>query len=345
MGTLTTKIVYNLLLGGLSILVLAASWIFVDKNASLFEISQIAFGAAFIGNHPHFTSSYMLMYGDFRKNILKSARYIWAAIVVPAILLIYLLYCLAAERRDLLGHAVNAMFFLVGWHYVKQIFGVVAVTAAQRNYFYSGFDRVIVLTNLFSIWAVSFLNSQTYAGWFDFYGLKYQSFELSVNWMKLSYLVFFVSLAVVVYRHVEKYLKTGKTPGTAAAVALLTLYAWYLPVFAHPFFAYLIPFFHSLQYLVFVWYFKRQQQTDRHPSAWYKYLFLYAFGAIVSGALIFEIIPKALDSAYKFQNADLGEKPFLVVFLLFINIHHYFIDNTIWKSSNLEVKKYLTFSA
>ncbi len=339
----------NMALGGFSILFMAACWIFIDRGVSLFNISQIAFAAAFVANHPHFASSYMLLYSDFRKNIFKNIKYFWAAVVVPAALFSYLLYCLLAERADLLGYSINAMFFLVGWHYVKQIFGVVVVTSALKRFFYSKNERNIILANLFSIWGISFFNSQTYIGNFDFYGIKYASFGFDNVWLKVSYAVFVISLITMIAIHVKKYIQEGTLPVSSAVVAMLSLYAWYLPAFSHPHFAYLIPFFHSLQYLVFVWFFKKNQVKANLPAEdvvvrrqeWVRQFYGYIAVSLILGAMFFEFIPKNLDKIYKFTEAGLGTNPVLVAFLLFINIHHYFIDNVIWKSANPEVKKHL----
>jgi hypothetical protein len=59
------------------------------------------------------------------------------------------------------------------------------------------------------------------------------------------------------------------------------------------------------------------------------------------GALSFEFVPKAIDSTGLWHTASLGNSPILVSFLIFINTHHYFIDNVIWRSNNEQIKKYL----
>ena len=341
--------VTNMLLGGLSILVCIACWMFIDKSVSVMTVSQFAVTMAFIVNHPHFASSYMLLYSDFRKNITKSFKYLWAAVLAPALLLGYLAYCIIYQRADLLGHSINAMFFLVGWHYIKQIFGVVIVTSALRKFYYSNTERYIILLNLFSIWAISFFNSQTYIGSFDFYGIKYNSIGFDKVWLNLSYSVFISSFIYMVGMHVKKYIDTGLLPVSSAMVAMGALYVWYIPTFNHPHFGYLIPFFHSLQYLVFVWAFKKNQVNDQIKSQsgaekrkqWVVKFAGYAAVSLILGALFFEFIPKGLDKSFAINNPGLGTSPILVAFLLFINIHHYFIDNVIWKSTNTEVKKHL----
>jgi hypothetical protein len=124
-----------MLMGGASIVVCLACWAFTDKSASVLTMSQLAFSLAFVMNHPHFLSSYVLLYKDFRKNILKKPKYFWAGIVSPLLLGGYLIYCLVAGNGEWMGQAVNAMFFLVGWHYVKQVFGCVIVTSVRRKMF------------------------------------------------------------------------------------------------------------------------------------------------------------------------------------------------------------------
>ena len=123
-------------LGGFSILTSLAALLLIDKTASVYTASKIAFAMAFVINHPHFLSSYMLIYGDFRKNIFKHPRYIWSAVIVPVLLGGLLTYSFAAGQVAWIGHTLNAMFFLVGWHYVKQVFGCVIVTSARRRIFY-----------------------------------------------------------------------------------------------------------------------------------------------------------------------------------------------------------------
>ena len=320
-----------------------------DKTASVFTMSQLAMTLAFAVNHPHFLSSYMLLYHDFGGNIKTRSRYFWAGVVVPVLLGGYLAYGFSAGRVDLLGHALNAMFFLVGWHYVKQVFGCIIVTSARRKYFYNSWERRTILANLFSIWAVSFFNGQYGSGSFTFYGITYPSLGLPTGLIGFAKTAVLFSGFAVVGLHLRKYIETGAKPSAPGMAALLALYVWYLPVFSHPSYAYLIPFFHSMQYLAFVWSFKKNQVTDKISSlknrerrtAWVKGFLGYAVMALILGAMAFEYVPKFLDSQQLLQNPALGTSPFLAAFLIFINIHHYFIDNVIWRSDNEQVKKYL----
>jgi len=333
-------------LGGASLITCAAFWLFSAKTASLFVVSQVAFGLAFAFNHPHFLSSYMLLYGDFRKNIMQSARYLWAAVIAPFVLGAGLIYCFATGNVTWIGHSLNLMFFLVGWHYVKQVFGCVIVTSARRKLYYSKWERRAILANLFCIWMVSFLQGQAGGTFFTFYGINYAALGIGRGLIPWALGFTGATFAAVIYLHIRK----GVRPSPPAAAALASLYVWYLPVFAHPGFAYFIPLFHSMQYLTFVWSFKTNQvgdylrtlKTDSEKrKIWMRDLLGYAAMAAMLGAMAFEFVPKFLDSRQILQNPALGTSPFVAAFLIFINVHHYFIDNVIWRSTNDQVKKYL----
>ncbi len=348
-GSLRDEFLYFWLLSGLSIVVAIVFFLFVDKSADLSTIGATALYLSFLVNYPHFTASYILLYSDFRKNILSSPRYVWAAIVSPILLFGGLAYALINLRADFLGYGMNMLYFLVGWHYMKQVFGVVIVTCARRKFYFSKTERYLLLLNLFSIWAVSYLGAQTFNGTSEYWGVKYNSLGLSPQWANIAYYVFLLTLFCIIWSFGKRYWLKNEFPRPVAVAAIASLYIWYLPVFFHPHYYYLIPFFHGLQYLVLVWSFKRNKLASKNAEfegsakrgrvTWK--LIGFAAASIVLGALAFEIIPKALDRSIVSWSNVMGPNPFVAAFIIFINIHHYFIDNTIWKSSNAEVKEYL----
>jgi hypothetical protein len=337
------------MMGGFSTLMCFGMWAFFDKSIGLLTVSQFAFALAFAVNHPHFLSSYILLYKDFKSSILKKKRYFWSAILAPVLL--FGLLAAGLWRRDqvLMGHMVNAMYFLVGWHYVKQIFGCVIVTSVQRKIFYKNWERKLLLFNLFTAWFMSWLGSNVGANNYSFYGIAHSSMNLPPWCLTVAYTSVGLSFSGVALMQIFKYINEGVKPSPPAVAAVVALYSWYLPTLTHPGFGYLIPFFHSLQYLAFVWMFKKNQVSFEIKSfkdkawrlAWIKKMGGFVASACVLGALCFEFIPKGLDQAGLVPVGIMGDAPFVAVFLLFINIHHYFIDNTIWRSDNEAVKQFL----
>ena len=335
-------------IGGFSILFFLATWAFVDKSGSLYTVSLFVAALAFAANHPHFLSSYILLYSDSR-NFLKKPRYIWAGVLVPLVLLSLIIYGMLLRSIEVMSLLVNLMFFTVGWHYVKQVFGCVIVSSVQQKKFYNPLERRALIANLYSVWALSWCSSQVGNHTFDFYGMHYMSFNIPAEFIPLSYSGIGISLAGLIWLHVQKYIQEGFVPSAIAVVAFVNLYVWYIPVIQHPTFGYAIPLFHSLQYLCLVTLLKKNEtlekcagQNERESRLkWLRHFWGFLVAAIVLGALAFEFIPKTLDVYFGQNFNSVTPQIFLVAFLLFINIHHYFIDNVIWRSDNENVKKNL----
>ncbi|MBX3020365.1 MAG: hypothetical protein KF799_01710 [Bdellovibrionales bacterium] len=349
-GYLSTQ---SMLLGGFSILVCLAAWAFMDVTTPVHTVANLAVALAFVVNDPHFLVSYTLLYGDYRKRILTQRRYFWAAVVVPICLVLAIGVALYKANAALMAHIITGMYFLVGWHYVKQIFGCVIVTSVQRGIFYSAWQRRLLLFNLTATWAMSWLGPHSQPENFDYYGISHYSMNLPPYLMTVIFVLVGTSLVGVLGMQLHHYVQTGQKPAPPAVTAFVAIYAWYLPMSYHPGFGYLVPFFHSLQYLALVWQMKKNEvaaltshMRDRElRTAWVKMFGGYALRAVVLGVLAFEVVPQFLDKQGWVASTSLGATPILVAVLLFINIHHYFIDNVIWRSDNETVRKYLFHTA
>jgi hypothetical protein len=339
------------LMGGLSILGCAIIWLTIDRTQNLYTISQVAFFLAFAVNHPHFLSSYLILYHDQKSEMFKRKTFLWAGVVVPVLLL--LLISVALLRRDTftLGWVIHAMFLLVAWHYIKQVFGCLVVTSARKKHYFTKKFRQVLLIHLYSAGAVSWLTSQVAVpgvagGSFDFYGITYSRLNLPPVLLWLAYGVAGLTLIQMLVLARQRYRSDKSMPAVPGIAALVALYVWYIPLAMHPAFAYFIPAFHSLQYLAFVHCLKRNQskelvsagavsgETNKQNTYWG-----FAAWSLLLGAAAFEFVPKFLDS--QGWISGVGTAPFLASFLLFINIHHYFIDNVIWRADVPSVKKYL----
>ena len=61
---------------------------------------------------------------------------------------------------------------------------------------------------------------------------------------------------------------------------------------------------------------------------------------MAGGWLAFEVVPGAIDGRLRTFDAW-GVYFFLTAAMLFINIHHYFIDNVVWRFKDPRVRAYL----
>ncbi|MBN66897.1 MAG: hypothetical protein CMM94_04945 [Rickettsiales bacterium] len=344
-----------------------------QANISGFWLSILAAILAyhvFFVNYPHFAFSYQLMYRDFGKKVRgqelprhMQMRYIFAGVVVPIVFVYY--YSTTVLQGDLvaLGYVVNVMFLLVGWHYAKQSFGVMVVLHGLKGIYFGKWQRRLLLTNIYLVWITTWVLSNFSAYESQFWGVPYSSIMLPAllpsflddywlfqNTLHTACWIFFGATVLML---LAKATQEKRWLSFTGLVGYSTLYSYLLVVhYVHPLWLFFVPAFHSLQYMLFVIAFKRNESELKHKEAAgeytqktakraaYGFLAFAAIGGLI-GAMQFEWAPRLLD--YLIDDAHTLAIPtlFLAMFHLFVNIHHYFIDNVIWRKDNPEVGRYL----
>ena len=151
------------LVGGATLFALPLSWFarrWFGLDAAELAVGFTAFYGAHLINDPHFAVTYLLFYRDVRRRAFGDAfapaqrlRYLLAGFAAPLLLLAWCGLAIAAGSPSRLGQLMEAMFFLVGWHYVKQGFGMLNVVSARRGVRYSAGERRVLLAHCFSAWA------------------------------------------------------------------------------------------------------------------------------------------------------------------------------------------------
>ncbi len=372
---LTTRVADFWLLGGASLAVWAGMTAFdafredsaVDER--LRQLGVAAFSLSLVANYPHFLLSYKLAY---TRGLLFVRTHWWQLVLVPvglaALLAIaYLNYDIpvanipwlsrATETLDplgtnarvlagprfgdlLLGATFNLMTLTIGWHYTKQVFGCVMVYAHFDGYAFAPAQRLLIRRALLAMWALAFVDNNRDGSWRGFSTFSYASFDLPDIAVPLALVAVVAGAALVAYRvFYANYRASGRLPSPNVVVPLLALYVWWLPLTRQDEFYFLMaPLFHSLQYLAFVY---RMEDSRLRHSAWRQARALgLAGGVVVAGWLAFEFLPGLADA--RLQTPDsLGLPFFLIAATLFINIHHYFIDNVLWRFGDPQVRAYL----
>jgi hypothetical protein len=393
---LTQRNVDALLIGGLSILIFAVMFLLVPKDLDVSHLSWTMFYLGFVVNGPHFFASYWHIYVD-NVSRLREPRFAIAAFVVPLILIGGLLVASRTRSDHTLGLMVGTMYLSVGWHYVKQIFGVMLVSSAAHGNPVSGIAKKLLRVNLLIVWFMSwtFANerSWTTAKENGFFGVSYSSANINqflrnhglpfvASHFRLGvYLLVGVSAAFAFLTLVRQWIRTGATMAPVGWVAWASIYVWYLPVLYHPAYFYLVPFFHSLQYLLFsvtfAWNKARSESAIDEPmtpvlevkpsalaesvlaepvtkiatdpleiSRVRRQRFAIRFGlfvvfALTLGAAGFHWVPEWMDRNFNYRRKVLGGQFWVVAFNVFINVHHYFVDSVIWRGTNPQVRKFL----
>ena len=177
------RLVEFLLVGGATLFLFPIAWLL--RRAFGLESSELAVGftafyAAYVINDPHFAVTYLLFYEKARGRALgadvplaQRIRWVVAGVVVPVALVGWAILALALHSAQALGWMIQLMFLLVGWHYVKQGFGVLTVLSARRGVRVTPRERTAVLFHCFAGWAYAWANPATPAGEFEEKGVVY----------------------------------------------------------------------------------------------------------------------------------------------------------------------------
>ena len=214
------------------------------------------------------------------------------------------------------------------------------VYAKLDNYRMSNIERNVMRYALLSTWWVTWLYSNCSEGTYDFYGLNVHRLNLPYVWFQASYVIVSLMFLTVAATFFRIYVRDKQAPSINFLVPMIALLIWHIPLFSDPQFFYILAFFHSLQYFPFV---AKVEQTrykkDNRPKANIRLLIFFGIMMLL-GFLSFDYVPNSFDQMMNSRNV-FNASFFMIAFIIFINIHHYFIDNVLWRFKNKEVRQLL----
>jgi hypothetical protein len=308
-------------------------------------------------NHPHFAFSYQLFYGswgDVKQRVMPPdlRRRWWIAGVIAPVLLAIGLGAGALLWLDgkgfLLGVMLTLMGLLVGWHYVKQGFGMAMMDAALKKRYWPAATRKALLMNAYACWGAAWAlgSSGTLARqlW-GVLGIDYAIPDAVLIVTALVAGATTIWCAIAVFRCVQQWraqqLGWRQWPMAGLMAYFITLYVWLGLVTRAPEFLLVIPFFHSLQYLTVV---GRYKINETNAGQWQgRRLAFFVLNGLLFGALGFWLLPGLMDYVRTGFMPAFNREPAVAIACawIFINVHHYLIDNVLWRQGNPKVKQFL----
>jgi hypothetical protein len=173
-----------LCLGGSSLFLLPFLFLLPDADYRA-PVATTMLLLAHLINHPHFAHSYQIFYRGFATKAFRpdlgrvmQARYIFAGIVAPAILVGFCAFGILKGDARLLGYGGNVMTLFVGWHYVKQGYGMLMVDAALKRRFFKDPEKKVFLANSYLVWIFAWLSVNQMISQSQLWGLQYYSFAI-----------------------------------------------------------------------------------------------------------------------------------------------------------------------
>lgn len=357
-GVLFHPVIDFLCLGGASLIVLPLMALGMSSEWKP-SVAITALVLTNFVNHPHFANSYQIFYRQFRRKAfghdyppLLRARYLGAGVGVPAAIALFFAVCLVSEDAWMLGLGANAMAFLVGWHYVKQGYGMIILDSVLKRSFFEDHEKKALLWNAYACWITSWIVANTTIVDRNIWGLPYYAIPIPAPVYYVAVGVATVSTMCALWTLTRKALtRNARPPFNGIMAYVVTLYVWLVFVRAlGPVALLIVPAFHSLQYLVVVWRYELNWERGRtsatssgtDPAARPRRgLAKFIATSVLVGFIGFWLLPILLDSLHLLDRATFGKTAFLFMFWIFINVHHYFLDSVIWRRENPDTRKYL----
>ena len=226
---------------------------------------------AYAVNHPHFANSYQIFYRSFKAKLFSQehsigmrVRFFIAGIAVPIAFAFIFLAGFLGKSPVFLGYTVNAMFFFVGWHYVKQGYGALIVCSVMRKQFFSTGEKRVFLANAFAAWFYSWVNANAAVNRFEYWDIPYSTFMLPPFLQQAGgMLLIFTSVLTVAVLVKKDWSLQSRLPWNGIVAYFSALYIWtaFVQSFHKDAFLF-IPAFHSLQYLIMVWKYENNRVKD-----------------------------------------------------------------------------------
>ncbi len=341
-----------------------------ERFAQVFVV--FSFMSVFV-NYPHFMISYRFGYGRGARFIFKN----WIALLLVPLgmisfyalaykcfaydvssnhVLLWLDHHLASlgidlaiRERGALGSEILTasiwfMYFTVGWHYSKQIFGALMVYGKLKGYVFLNFERQAIKWNLFLVANYQFLfmnkllmevGSSTDP---RFPGVVLTGFTLPpwVYFWATTLLV--ISTIGVLLIFGDLFFRRKNKPDLTFLACWASFLIWWIPVKSLPeFYLMAVPFFHSLQYLLFAAKIEDGELKKRSTAQAPRMIAVVVL-TVLAGIAGFELVPVALDT-YFVTSINQSAWFFMAAAAIFFNIHHFFIDSVVWKFNQEEVKR------
>lgn len=350
-----------LLVGGATLVLFPVAWLcrnLFGLDASEYAVGFLTFHGAHLINDPHFAVTYLLFYRGARAKALggefhpfQRARYWFAGVVVPLVLVLWSAGALAVGSAPALGWQIQLMFFLVGWHYSKQAFGVLSVLSARRGQRFSEGERRIFLAHSFAGWAYAWASPADPGREVEEKGVVYTSFAHGLGLELVTMTVFYLSALLVIGALLRRLSRGVPLPPAAALLGyLVSVWIWTVFTSLDPLMVYLIPALHSVQYLYFVSLLRGNEAREKEGPPHFgrparERLALLALSSIALGWALFHGIPGLLDGLRAARTprsilllGDLGATPYLAAIFASVNIHHYAMDSVIWRRENPDTR-------
>jgi hypothetical protein len=317
----------TLIIGGMSIITWVALLAFYH-SADTQPIFWFALVLSLVVNYPHFSATVYRLYQS-PDNIRQFPVTAWG---VPLVL--FGAVGASFRQPDVIAPYFLMLFLLWSpYHYSGQTVGLTMVYARRAGFSIGRRERMALSAFVFSAFicgVIRFQQNRSSNGLIDFYGMSVPVFPLP-DWMDAAAQAVMWTGAVV-FAGFTLVWCIGQRRLIPPIVLLPTLthFVWFVPGASLKSFWIVVPFFHSLQYLLVALAMQLKVSIDvaGGEHSWRRIgLEARRWGSrnILGGVLLFIGLPAA------FSWLPLPLMTTAGILAAAVNIHHFFVDGVIWK--------------
>lgn len=326
-----------MLIGGFSIIFYLAVSMFMASREFTVSLMYFAGVMAWVVNWPHFAATNLRLYSS--RNAIR--QYPLTATVIPIVILAGMFAALYWPETVA---PYYVLLFLVWspYHFSGQTVGVTLIYARRSGFTFNSLDRYALSFFVFGTFFYTLALSESSLGTETYYDIRYPKFGIP-DWTPLLVAPFmWGGFAYLVWSFLYKSYTQRKLFPLIILVPSVAQLFWFVIGSSQPGFYEMVPFFHSLQYLVVASSMKIVEQSEYSPAKWNvaKSMFLWCVGVVALGAGLFWLFPILLE-------VTLGIPVYLAlgVSAAAVQLHHFFVDGVIWKLKRQTVCQPLMMNA
>lgn len=295
--------------------------------------SWLVWGAAGVGAM-HFAMSYRLAYHDRGASIRRHPiALLYGPVLLFALIAAGVVGAIAGSTTavDVLRSSVTIVFLLTMWHYIKQTYGVVRLAAGFAGFRLTSREALAIRYGLYPLWGLSVASYATGRTIADVDGFTIRADLVPSLSTSARAIVVVVTIAFLVGVLARASARQHRLPPATVVAPLMAAVMWvgWIPgLYAA---VIMLPAFHALQYVACCY---RAQHalngysapTSRREQWELLQIFVAAacaglFLTRYASPLLQRLIPVEIEPA-----------TWLLALFVFLNLHHYLIDATVWRS-------------
>lgn len=338
---LVARGVDGLLVGWLAVFVWFGGLLFAHRGISLgVDLAPAVYWVGAIVSSAHFGLSYHLAYREgwtavHRRPIPLPVGPLVLGVALLGVAL-WSLQAGSASTRTVTSAMITVVYLLTTWHYIKQAYGVARVGAAFGGMKLTRVEGNVLRYALYPLWALGSAQVLVKGRGYTLSGYRVGFAVLPPHTLAVLRVVGLLGAIPVLVVFHRLWRRHRRLPPSVLVAPYAAAFLWLaLPVSPLLTVLLLAPF-HAMQYLA-VGHRAEVALAADGPAAHGLFWWLNIFaGATCGGLLLGRWLPNLLDA--HLHPATGGPFLFAATFFVFLNLHHYLIDASIWRSKGELIK-------